>query len=249
MNFVPDDSYLVEFFSDREKFGGAYDYPVEIYFQADAGLATGTNFAQLSALEDVLESSVWIDGGSVESWFSVFCNYSASINASSCSTTSLVSDAAFAASVTSWLSTPSGMRYTGDIKVVSGKVTSCRLHAIYAPNKVTTSDGMVDAMQLLRSEVAAVAPSAFPFTYQYMFWEQFAVVKDELFTNIMLSLACVLFITAVLTAHPGMALLICSMVGITLVSMGGIDRLVGQDIDAIGMVCFAFAVGISVDYS
>ena len=58
MNFVPDDSYLVEFFSDREKFGGAYDYPVEIYFQADAGLATETNFAQLSALEDVLEEAL-----------------------------------------------------------------------------------------------------------------------------------------------------------------------------------------------
>jgi hypothetical protein len=34
-----------------------------------------------------------------------------------------------------------------------------------------------------------------------------------------------------------MAMIICSMVGITLFSMGGVDYIVGQDIDAIGMVC------------
>ena len=32
-------------------------------------------------------------------------------------------------------------------------------------------------------------------------------------------------------------------------SMGGMDYILGNAIDAIGMVCFAFAVGISVDYS
>lgn len=44
-------------------------------------------------------------------------------------------------------------------------------------------------------------------------------------------------------------LLMCLMVGLTLCGMGGIDWIIGHHIDAIGMVCFAFSVGISVDYS
>ena len=82
-----------------------------------------------------------------------------------------------------------------------------------------------------------------------MFWEQFAVVKEELFINVSLALISVMVICTIMIAHPGIAFLICSMVGLTLCAMGGVDWIVGHHIDAIGMVCFAFAVGISVDYS
>ena len=108
-----------------------------------------------------------------------------------------------------------------------------------------------------------------------MFWEQFGVVKEELYQNILYAVICVLVLCCTMIAHPGQGALVTGMVLMTLVAMGvsaaaggsawavavadsdgfdfcgeqGVDWLIGHHIDAIGMVCFAFAVGISVDYS
>jgi len=84
---------------------------------------------------------------------------------------------------------------------------------------------------------------------QYMFWEQFGVVKEELYQNILYAVICVLVLCCTMIAHPGQGALVTGMVLMTLCAMGGVDWLIGHHIDAIGMVCFAFAVGISVDYS
>jgi hypothetical protein len=240
LNFVTDDSYLRDYFADRRQFESAYDYPVDVVWELPAYPAVH----QLAGLRAKLEGSPWIQDGSIHSWYEAFCVTSAA----SCAAT--VAEAQFTADLDGWLSA-AGASFGKDV-VMDGarsRVFASRIRATYAPESVKTSEQMVEGMRGLRAEVAAAAAGAFPFTFQYMFWEQFAVIKTELYQNIGLALACVLVICALMIAHPGTAVLVCLMVLGTLVSMGGIDWIIGHHIDAIGMVCFAFAVGISVDYS
>eukprot|EP01043_Picozoa_sp_COSAG02_P046194 COSAG02_NODE_4300_length_5532_cov_6.802503_1_plen_899_part_00 len=241
MNFVPDDSYLRNFFIDRESFPSALAYPVDIVWEVPAYPAV----RQLSALETKLESSKWIQDGSVVSWYGPFCAANAAVCADD-----VTSEVDFIAALNLWLAA-AGRLFRPDIKMNDDRssIVLSRFQATYEPSSVATSEDMVDGMFGLRKEVDDAAPGAFPFTYQYMFWEQFAVVKEELYTNIGLALACVLVICTIMIAHPGTAFLVCLMVCATLFSMGGVDYLIDHSIDAIGMVCFAFAVGISVDYS
>lgn len=241
MNFVPDDSYLRDFFTDRESFPSALTYPVDVVWEVPAYPAV----KKLSALETKLESSQWVQEGSVVSWYGPFC----AANSAVCEA-DVTSETDFMAALNQWLAA-AGRAFRPDIKMNADRssIVFSRIKATYEPSAVATSEAMVDGMFGLRQEVDAAAPGAFPFTYQYMFWEQFAVVKEELYTNIGLALACVLVICTLMIAHPGTALLVCLMVCATLFSMGGVDYLIEHSIDAVGMVCFAFAVGISVDYS
>ena len=81
-----------------------------------------------------------------------------------------------------WLASPAGMAYSKDVVLsddAARPISMSRIGATYDPESVVTSEQMVAGMRGLREEVAAVAAGAFPFTYQYMFWEQFGVVAVE----------------------------------------------------------------------
>lgn len=238
-------------------FGNTFEYPVDVVWQPPAYPAV----KQLASLQKTLEASNWIEPNSVESWYPVFCDAqtAAAAAAAVAGTTaaatvcddSTATESAFMAALSLWLSSPGGRQFGTHIVLSpdSSSVATTRMLAVHSLTTVITSENMVDAMFGLRAELDAAVPGSFPFTYQYMFWEQFAVVKAELFVNVALALTCVLVICTVMIAHPGIAFLICAMVGLTLCAVGGVDWIVGHHIDAIGMVCFAFAVGISVDYS
>ena len=108
------------------------------------------------------------------------------------------------AALNAWLSNPEGRQFRNHIVLSAdgSSVLTTRMLAVHNPATVVTSENMVDAMFGLREDVAAAVPGAFPFTYQYMFWEQFAVVKEELFVNCSLALLCVMIICTIMTAHP-----------------------------------------------
>ena len=55
---------------------------------------------------------------------------------------------------------------------------------------------------------------------QYMFWEQFGVVKAELYQNILYAVICVLVLCCTMIAHPGQGALVTGMVLMTLCAMG-----------------------------
>ena len=231
LNFVPDDSYLREssaslyvffgrypparscctgeFFNDREAFfPSALNYPVDVAWELPAYPAVHT----LAALQTALQTSTWIQEGSVDSWYAAFGH-----------TDAAESEADFMSALRAWLATPAGMAYSKDVVLsddAGGPISMSRIGATYDPESVVTSEQMVAGMRGLRGEVAAVAAGAFPFTYQYMFWEQFGVVKEELYQNILYAVICVLVLCCTMIAHPGQGALVTGMVLMTLCAMG-----------------------------
>lgn len=77
-------------------------------------------------------------------------------------------------------------------------------------------------MFLVLQKANSGALNAFPFTYQFIEWELFLVVQDELYQNVGLSLLAVFIITLALIAHPGTSLLVFLSIGMTIADLLGL---------------------------
>ena len=211
MNFIPDDSYIRDFMLTRQDhFEASFEYPLDVVWQPPAFPA----IKQLADLQTALEASNWVKPGSIESWYPAFCDaQTAAVAAAAAAGTATVANvcedasttaSSFMAALNAWLSNPEGRQFRNHIVLSAdgSSVLTTRMLAVHNPATVVTSENMVDAMFGLREDIAAAVPGAFPFTYQHMFWEQFAVVKEELYVNCSLALLCVMIICTILTAHP-----------------------------------------------
>ena len=147
-----------EFFNDREAFfPSALNYPVDVAWAVPAYPSVHT----LAALQTALQTSTWIQEGSVDSWYAAFGH-----------TDAAESEAEFMSALRAWLATPAGMAYSKDVVLsddAARPISMSRIGATYDPESVVTSEQMVAGMRGLREEVAAVAAGAFPFTYQVRF--------------------------------------------------------------------------------
>ena len=116
---------------------------------------------EIASLQTALQTSAWIQEGSVDSWYAAFGH-----------TDAAESEAEFMSALRAWLATPAGMAYSKDVVLsddAARPISMSRIGATYDPESVATSEQMVAGMRGLREEVAAAAAGAFPFTYQVRF--------------------------------------------------------------------------------
>eukprot|EP00732_Lithocolla_globosa_P001743 Lithocolla_globosa_v1_NODE_944_length_3053_cov_15.868913.p1 type:complete len:955 gc:universal NODE_944_length_3053_cov_15.868913:172-3036(+) len=150
-----------------------------------------------------------------------------------------------------FLGTEEGNPYADDVILVPGDrgltILTARWTATYEPLDGTIPE--IRAMQTLRDTCNDLEYLTFPWTYDYIDWEQNAVVEDEIARNLLLTFAVIFLITLILLAHPWMALLVMIFVGATVLDIIGAMYLWGLTFDSITVVNLILAVGLSVDYT
>merc|ERR1740117_1339308 len=90
---------------------------------------------------------------------------------------------------------------------------------------------------------------AIPYTYQFLTWETFRIIKQEMYMNVGLCLVAVFFITLGLIAHPGTSTLVCLCVVMTIIDILGCMRMWGLVIDNVTVIQLVISVGLCVDYA
>lgn len=122
-----------------------------------------------------------------------------------------------------------------------------RAQAVY----LDTADEQIESMRDMRKVVESVGmgDEAYPYTFVYIFYEQFAIIQSEAFTNLALALVAVFIITTVIigSLHASAMVIICIvMVDIDIL---GLMYMWGLTIDSVTIINLVLAVGLAVDYS
>merc|ERR1711997_700052 len=89
----------------------------------------------------------------------------------------------------------------------------------------------------------------FGFTFAMIFWEQYAVIADEFYRNLVAAVCVVFVITLTLIPKISAALLVILSVVVTIVDVLGFMWLWGLTIDGVTVVYTVIAIGLAVDYS
>jgi len=196
-----------------------------------------------------VEGDVWIDDDDLTSWYASF----KAANPTGIPTTAAAWYLAVQQFVTQ---NPAGRSLEGDIKFnvdnngVATGIRTARFRTFYKP--LSGSTEQVDAMTSLRATVEGVGfgtENAFPYTREYLDWEQYAVIGTEAAQNLSLALGCVMVVNLVLIGSIAVAALVGLCVVLTVISMLGFAYYWNIDLDAVVVVNAVIAIGLAVDYA
>jgi len=90
---------------------------------------------------------------------------------------------------------------------------------------------------------------AFAWSYDFLNWETFKVIYQELSLNVSLCLVAVLVITTLLIGHPGCSGLVFVCVLMTVIDILGCMWFWGLVIDSVSVIQTVIAIGLCVDYA
>jgi hypothetical protein len=135
-----------------------------------------------------------------------------------------------------------------DAAAVAAGLQATRMRAEY-----TTRDGAteeIESMDTLRESIASAGvPGAFPYTFAYLFVEQYKIIQREALLNLALALVAVAVIVFIMIAEVRTTLLVLLCVLLTDVDILGLMWLWGLTIDSVAIINLVLAIGLAVDYS
>lgn len=155
--------------------------------------------------------------------------------------------------VKTWLD-GAGVRSKRNIKWVDHSdprqgIKASRFSAKINPAYTRSGGDQYDTMEALRSEVSKAVPDSFPFTFQFLFWEEMAVIEKELWRNLLLCTICVLVFILLLIVQIRVSVTVFLAIFLTLIDMVGILYFWGVTINGVVTVYILVCVGLAVDYS
>jgi len=112
------------------------------------------------------------------------------------------------------------------------------------------SDAQIASMRELRDSIASAGiPGSFPYMFAYIFYEQYAIIRKETFTNLSLALVAVLVITTILIASFHASFMVIINIILVDIDILGLMNMWDLTIDSVSIINLVLAVGLSVDYS
>jgi hypothetical protein len=249
-----------------------------LYFK-DINYGNAQTQADMARLEDDLLAlhTVWTDAG-IDSWHRAFSTWAAGETAYSGSMQSvggrgpyLQADAAtFGAAVEAFLGTTAGARFQIDVRLASEAGGSRRVvgartgvHHIVMEESQDQVEGMMETQTLIGSgDGSRCAPGSLlasvsgaegggctVYSYPYTFFDQYRIIKGELFQNFALCLVAIGVLTALIVVHPLLVLLIVVTMFVIDVDLIGMLPVWGLELNSITSINLVMAIGIVVDYS
>jgi len=267
IKFIPDDSYVMGFTKKSDRYFGTLGQGVAIvtqggdYFDAQEALnSVGSRVDKLN----FMQSS---DQDSFSNWAASYkmAIMAGSVGAPVAHTNGIASSKTeYYAGLKAWLAGP-GARFAKDVKWADRKgdpqkgISATRIAAELKPfnrveddKLVIDSDRAVEVMDALRDAVTSwsdLPGEPFAYTYTFLSWEVFRIIKKEMFLNVSLCMVAVLVIMLIFMAHPGIALLVLACVMMTIIEVLGCMNMWGLAIDNVSVIQLVIAVGLAVDYS
>ena len=127
-------------------------------------------------------------------------------------------------------------------------ITASKFVVTFTP--LITPDEHIPAVTALNAVIReSVSPYIISHHFMYGFWTTDIIIGGELWTNILLSLACVVVITFLLLCNLTVCLTVVTMVTMTLTNVVGYLHYWDSTIDIISCIGVVLSIGLSVDYS
>lgn len=261
-SFIPADSVLQEYFDYQDWYFGNLGSPlyvVTVGEDVDHFVASQPG----GVLDDVakaMEENDFVPADSVDSWH-IALNTWLALNATR-EAQARTSAGPWSVLLKEFLATPQGSTYVRDVVFnnADGDASSGELDAagIYATRmtmrlvKTNSSKEEVEAMQTTRTDVADATDDEagiFPFTFGFVFTEQYVVIELEAVQNLSLALGAALLVVMFMLGNLGLGALTFVCILFTIVDILGLMWAWGVAIDGVSVVNLVLAIGLAVDYS
>ena len=244
--FLPDSSYLQEYYAWQDEFFSA-GTPIFIYSRDIEYLEYKEELLECNAL---LRNADYLTGFPRD-WHQPFWSY-----IDSRSDITITTESQFSTELFKWMNT-SGAQYDGLVAWKNETIPELGIAGAfmiggYKESAVQDASAQVDAMYAIRDDMTEIVgdyDGIFGFTFQMLFWEQYAVIATEFYRNLILAVCVVFGIALILIPKISAALLVLFTVTCTIVDVLGFMWLWGLTIDAVTVCYTVIAIGLAVDYS
>lgn len=245
--FLPDDSPAVEYIEvNRDYF--------DVGQQVTYVIMENTDYVATSAAVASLSTAIAANPHVNQAMSPVVTSWHDGLTAESGGTLPSTS-AGLYSELTTYLNT-NGSRYIPDfgrhglVRDSSNAVSGISYSRLIAWVKsYSDAKDLMDMMNSMRKIGTDSSLSITTHSEDFIFIEQFKVIEEELYRNLLLATVCIFIVVSVLIAHPGAALIVTLTVVITLVDVLGTAHFLGLTINSVTAIYMILAIGLTVDYS
>jgi len=101
----------------------------------------------------------------------------------------------------------------------------------------------------LRDEIDSVVPSAFAFAQEFMFWEEFGIIKRELLRNVVIAMVVIVIVIFSLIRDKRAAAATMTAILFAIIDVAGFATYWDLTYNSVCTIYTLIALGLSVDYS
>merc|ERR1711871_1228804 len=270
--FVPDGSYVNVFFKYNNEYY-ASGSPCSLYVYDTNMFKEQKGFHQL---KKYMNSSKYFDQDSgVTDWYAKFQESATGMNATAMGgiDTSVdgepiyENESLFYTNLHDWLTSAAGGRYRNNIHWNDAPcdesnqtavtcdptkgIKEARWQATLSLAETSTGDKRYETMTSVRAEMKKMFPtaSAFPYSYNFLYWEEVGVIDVELMRNLLICGGVIICIIAILIPNFLIAAIVVVNICVSVVEILGLMHWWGVTISVTSTIYILLSVGLCVDYS
>ncbi|CAD7957034.1 unnamed protein product [Amoebophrya sp. A25] len=244
--FFPADSYVVDYF-DWSNTYFAQGTRAAVYIRNPQGMSEAALKTCAVDLENYMQSSKYFDQNQMRpSWVKSLTDYVNADNSRSIDN--------FYVQLKAWEATVPGVPGT-EVRWVSDADPSQGISAIKISNGVLRKryiDDGVDrwnTMEALRSEVENVCGNAFPFSFEFLWWEEVGYTGPEFVRNALICSVCILLIVFAMIPTIRVNIPVIISIVSTILNVVGFYHWYGEPINGVISIYTVICIGLAVDYS
>lgn len=248
--FVPAGSYLENFYTLNEgNFASGTPFTLYVHGGLDGKtpLDLYSNTKDMEWTHTYLTTSKLIDqSAGVTDWFHDF-KASAMYDATTA--------AAFYTALYGFTTSPQGSRFASnlhwnDATDPTKGVKEARFQATLSLEHTDTGNARYTTMVSVREAFEPYfGGMAFPYSFQFLYWEEVGVIDTELMRNLIICGAVIVVIIGVLIPVPRIAVWVVISILLALVELVGFMHWWGVTVSGVSTIYILISVGLAVDYS
>merc|ERR1711881_253039 len=264
--FLPDDSYVNTFI----KANGQYfqsGVPVTIYFEDLNYFEKQDTLIKMHAYK-TRPDSFFDPNEEVNDWYKAFMDASRSgdnannwLNADK---TQFTDRTTFYAQLHLWYKDGGGARYrtlikwsdsncdisdTWDICNPQLGIKATKMGGTIMLKYTRSGDERYKTLDAMRKQIGAIDAKAFPYTFNFAYWEEVGIIDVELTRNLIICACVVIFMISAMIPHPRIAVFVMLSIILSVVDLVGFLYFWDVTISSISTIYILISVGLAVDYS
>jgi len=274
--FIPDSSYVNTFFTiNSENF--ATGTPITVNFPESNAFSMQSNLHEV--YDYLNSTHLVNKDVAVDSWYEEFMEWAteptqAATADDTFTPSRTATDAVFGVetefytALHLWYRTNVGSRFRNSL---SWKDEDCNVNATVdaLPTGCTVTDGLkasrfnaelalevtnrgtdrYDTMTSMRSKVSELYAGAFPYSFDFLYWEEVGIIDEELIKNLAICGAVILVVIFALVPNPRIAIWVVLCVVLSIVNTLGYMYFWEVTISGVSTIYVLICVGLAVDYA
>ncbi len=243
--FFPADSYVQDYFDMADEHF-SQGTRVSVYLRDFGGLSESQVFKCAQDVENYLESSSYFDQANQRaSWFAQMSTWHTSTYGSALSSTG------FYAKLKTF-QTQSGSQNMAfkDANAPTQGLSKLRFsNGIVRKHLTTTGTDRWDTMEAMRREIKATCSVAFPFGFEFLWWEEVGYIGAEFVRNATICLGAILVIVFLMIPELKVNIPVILSILATVADVIGFFYWWGETINGVICIYTVICIGLAVDYS